>query len=142
MFSAATLAQARAEVERARAAMRNRSKDAVEPIDGAVAALETASVAYAISAADRARARDGRERDELMPLLVGAALHAFALFRGGDARASQHAQALANGALAACAYRAGLGASPTERVSVEAPKPRSGRTVEVTVARLSVTSWP
>ncbi len=142
MFSAATLAQARAEADRARAAMRAKSSEPAKPINAAVAAVETAGVAYAIGAADRARARDGRGPDEVTPLLVGAAMHAFALFRGGDDPASQHAQALGNGAIAACAYRAGFGADrPSNEPAQRSAPPRGAARIELTVARLSVTSW-
>ncbi len=143
MFIAATLAQARADLERARAAVRAKGTEPAKPIHAAVAAMETAGVAYAIGAADRERVREGRAPDEMTPLLVGAALHAFALFRGSDDSASQHAQVLGNGAIAACAYRAAFGNAQAPRAPAAlCDRPQGAVRIELTMARLSVTSWP
>jgi hypothetical protein len=153
MFSAATLAEARAASDRAHARIRARKAGDPGAIAPSVAALETAGMACAFGIVDGAHGGSDTSTG-VAALLVGTALHAFAFMGDDEGRVAQHAQALGNGALAACAYRSGVRAGETSRSNLDdgsrrqEPNPGSGaRRIEVTVARLSVarvsiTSWP
>ena len=149
MFTKATLAEARAHADRALTEVRAQKTAPPKPIAPAVATLEATGMACALGVADGRRGGPADAGHGVSPaLLLGTALHAFALFRDDGDRLAQHAQALGNGALAACAYQTGLqggraasgGALPAREV--EPRPPRSGQRIELTVARLSVTSWP
>jgi hypothetical protein len=150
MFSAASLAVARKEVERARAQIRKRANTEPKPMSPVVTALETVATAGAFGAADGARGTDGGAS----ALVAGVAFHAIAFLCGSDGGLAAHSRAIGDGALAACAYRSGFtaGAHAAEAthaaparpptVHVIPREPRPSRTLEITIARFRVTSSP
>jgi hypothetical protein len=140
MFNAATLAEVRKAERRARAQIRDRKSHPTRDLAPAIAAVETSAAAFAFGCAH------GRSDPGMADLWTGAALHAVS-FLSGDAWFAPHAQALGNGALAACAYRHGLAAGDraTPRQFTAAPANTTVRaptsvTIDVTVARLTVTA--
>jgi hypothetical protein len=141
MFNAATLAEVRKAERRARAQIRDRKSQSQCDLAPAIAAVETSAAAFAFGCAH------GQSGDGMADLWTGAALHAVSFFSEGSWFAP-HAQALGNGALAACAYRHGLAAGqratsarPAAAPSANAAIPgQTSVTLDVTIARLTVTA--
>jgi hypothetical protein len=150
MFSAASLAVARKEAERARAQIRKRASTEPKPTSPMITTLETVATAGAFGAADGARGTDGGAS----ALVAGVAFHAIAFLCGSDGGLAEHSRALGDGALAACAYRNGFtagahAAQATHAAPARPPtvhviprEPRPSRTLEITIARFRVTSSP
>jgi hypothetical protein len=149
MFNEAAMAEMTKYAARARAQIRDREARSAREISPGVAAVEASAAAFAFGCADGRSGGDGTAA-----LWTGAALHAFSFFSGGESRLGDHARALGTGALAAGAYRTGLAAGqraavadafgaridPPPRAPVGATRPVTSVTMELTVARLTITA--
>jgi hypothetical protein len=103
----------------------------------AVALLESSAAACVLGRMHRHRGDDGGAG-----LVLGVALQVFALF-ADDSPFAPHADALATGILAACAYRCslgdpGVGGPPGGMPPPPSPSGRAPRRLDLAVARLTV----
>jgi hypothetical protein len=136
MFNEATLREVRKAKERAQRA-RAKEEGTDHRLPPGVFPLEAGTAAYALGSLHR-RAREGSDGG----LVLGAALQTFAMLAHGSPLAP-HAEAIATGLLAACAYRAGLATGrPLPGAALTCPASQPKRRLEITVGRVVATEWP